>query len=254
MVRTSRLPFPKKSATENGSNDDGRSRSRSPKRGGASSSSPAFPAVPAVDDPQLAWLDGFWEASWEGKVDTVTVKNGFFRRKRGSHAKQSIEITKVAGGGGDVAAFRIGRNQYTANGVRQGDREILWVNDDPTMSLLTWRRKHHREVQTYEVLEEAVAWAEASSKEEIQVLRQQVQDAERNLEETFLDLRKKLESTLKSDLAPICKICMEKPVSVVLLGCGHALCKGCSVEQCQPGKPCFFCKLPFGGKQEVFFS
>jgi len=56
------------------------------------------------------------------------------------------------------------------------------------------------------------------------------------------------------DVVPHCKICMVNPIGIAMLGCGHLLCVECGKHQCKEGKQCFFCKVPYAGKQPIFFS
>ncbi|CAD7934431.1 unnamed protein product [Amoebophrya sp. A120] len=150
-------------------------------------------------------------------------------------------------------------HRWMANGVTATTKEILWHNKKPkdgAHSPITWTRIFvpPREVAAADSVCEKIEKAQQETARTFEKLRADIEEAEKRSKTAYEKLRSDVSGNLLADQVPCCKICMTNPIGVVLLGCGHVLCEECAEQQCTPGKPCFYCKVPYAGRQEMFFS
>jgi len=193
----------------------------------------------------LSFLNGTWRSV---EYDKIVVLNGWVRFQEGGGMSGPQRISIIAGRGGDIFALQL--NGWHTNGVKAGVTEIVWTLDNHQLSPLTWTRVGAH-AETADTLLEAIDSAEKDTQSLI--AETMIALMEKSAAK-FAELRHQTRQATRGDLAPMCKICMDKPIGVVLLGCGHTLCTVCAEEQCQVGKKCFVCKIPYGGKQPIFFS
>ncbi|CAD7934433.1 unnamed protein product [Amoebophrya sp. A120] len=146
--------------------------------------------------------------------------------------------------------------RWTANGVTASAKEIVWYHEKNPLSPIKWTRISipPRDVAAADSMSDRIDSAEQEATKVFQKLRADLDEAERTSKYVFDYLKSEVSGNLLADQVPCCKICVTKPIGVVLLGCGHVLCKECAEKQCIPGKLCWFCKVPYAGRQEMFFS
>ncbi|CAD7934425.1 unnamed protein product [Amoebophrya sp. A120] len=168
---------------------------------------------------------------------------------------------------------KIANRMWVANGVRADAESITWQNEADADEKATWiRSKEHalpscsgassrqvpgngaeinRPIVSADMIDDGIDRTIAQAEEAFQETTKAFQETTRAALEK---LRNGLQSAKKCEVVPSCKICLTRPVSVVLLGCGHTLCNDCADIQCKPGKVCFACKVPYAGRQQMFFS
>ncbi|CAD7934429.1 unnamed protein product [Amoebophrya sp. A120] len=191
----------------------------------------------------LECLNGAWRSNENGSLVHITngrtVKFSWDAATNEPSILELCSTTKLAALN-TIFSVKLDGGTWTANGVRKDSQAITWHSKDPThpKTPIIWQRT-------------TVPARDAIMAEQVE---QTISAAEEKAKQMFESLRRDMQSSLASDVVPTCKICLANPIGVALLGCGHVLCTQCAEEQCRPGKPCFVCKIPYHGRQLLFFS
>lgn len=60
-----------------------------------------------------------------------------------------------------------------------------------------------------------------------------------------------IRSLLNSFNEPICSVCLNEPISMTIIPCGHTFCKGCGIKQITT---CYVCRVNVKDRLRIYFS